>query len=69
MKKYGWNYLYFFIFRFPFCTELVNKLKYGRTPPAERILVEAQGFVKFSLAMAETAQKILWRIKKRRRQR
>ena len=48
---------------------MVNKAKYGRTPPAERILVEAEGFVKFSLAVAETAQKILWRIKKRRRQR
>jgi polyphosphate kinase 2 (PPK2 family) len=59
---------YFLIFRFPFCTELVNKLKYRRTPPTERILVEAEGFVKFSLAVADTAQKILRRIKKRRRQ-
>ena len=46
--------------------ELVNKAKYGRTPPAERIVVEAEGFVKFSLAVAETAQKMLLKMKKER---
>ena len=58
----------FCIFRFPFCIELVNKARDGRRPQAERIVVEAEGFVRFSLAVAETAHKILWRIKKRKRQ-
>ena len=47
--------------------ELVNKAKYGRTPPSEMILVEGEMFVKFSLAVAETAQKMLLRMKKERK--
>ena len=39
--------------RFPFAVELVNKEKYGRTPPEYRIKHEAQNFLKFVLAIAE----------------
>ena len=53
-------------YRFPFATELVNKKKWGRTPPAETILDEAEAFVRFSLAVANSAQRILKRIKKRK---
>ena len=54
------------LYRFPFATELVNKKKLGRTPPAETILDEAAAFVRFSLAVAHSAQRILKRIKKRK---
>ena len=47
--------------------ELVNKAKYGRTPPADMIVLEGEMFVKFSLAVAQTAQKMLLRMKKGRK--
>jgi len=47
--------------RLSFCTELVHKAKYGRTPPVNLIMKEAKGFVSFSLAMAVKAQKIIKR--------
>jgi len=55
--------------RFAFCTELINKVKYGRTPPSNRILTEVRGFVRFSLAAARSARKILLRIKRKKNRR
>jgi len=46
--------------KFPICTELVHKAKHGQTPPANLILTEVEGFVKFSLAIANKAQEILY---------
>ena len=48
---------------------MVNKAKYGRTPPSSRILTEVQGFFRFSLAAARSARKILLRIKRKKNMR
>ena len=40
---------------------MVHKAKYGRTPPEDQIMKEVKGFVRFSIAVAVKAQKIIER--------
>ena len=45
--------------RFPFAVELVDKKKYGRTPPEHKIIHEAKNFHKLVFAIADYL--IQWR--------
>ena len=48
-------------------TELVNKKKWTQTPPVYRIPTEVEGFLKFSIAVAEKAYDILKRMARSRK--
>ena len=48
---------------------MVNKLQYGQTPPPSSISTEVQGFVRFSVAAARSARRILLRIYRKKNRR
>lgn len=53
--------------KFPFVTELVNKKKWTQTPPVYRIPTEVEGFLNFSIGVAEKAYDILKRMARSRK--
>jgi len=52
---------------FPFVTELVDKQRWGRTPPKEQILSEVTAFLDFSIGFTEAVHELL--VKKVRQKR
>jgi len=52
---------------FPFVTELVDKKRWGRTPPKEQIFSEVEAFLDFAIGSAEAAFNVLMRKSRRRR--
>lgn len=52
---------------FPFVTELVDKERWGRTPPKEQIFSEVEAFLDFAIGSAEAVYNLLVRKARQRR--